>query len=78
MSQKDYAIGRGVGERMADQWEQLYMKAQSERDCLRRQRDVLLTAANAAKKYLESDLVEPGRTVFWKLVEAIKDSEEQP
>lgn len=32
----------------------------------------LLKAAMEAKKYLEPDLVEPGRTVFWKLVDAIK------
>ena len=31
----------------------------------------LLEACKAAKKYLEPDLVEPGRTIFWKLVEAI-------
>lgn len=35
----------------------------------------LLTAARAAKRYLEPDLVEPGRTVFWGLVSAIKDME---
>ena len=32
----------------------------------------LLAACEAAKKYLEPDLVEPGRTVFWRLVAAIK------
>lgn len=32
----------------------------------------LLAACIAAKKYLEPDLVEPGRTVFWKLVDALK------
>ncbi len=32
----------------------------------------LIEAAKKAKKYLEPDLVEPGRTVFWKLVEALK------
>lgn len=32
----------------------------------------LLAACQAAKKYLEPDLVEPGRTVFWKLVAAIE------
>lgn len=31
----------------------------------------LLEACGAAKKLLEPDLVEPGRTVFWKLVAAI-------
>lgn len=31
----------------------------------------LLAACEAAKKHLEPDLVEPGRTVFWNLVEAI-------
>ncbi len=36
----------------------------------------LLAACKAAKKYLEPDLVEPGRTVFWKLVEAIAKSEQ--
>jgi hypothetical protein len=35
----------------------------------------LLEAAKAAKKYLEPDLVEPGRTVFWKLVAAIAKAE---
>ncbi len=35
----------------------------------------LLNAARAAKKYLEPDLVEPGRTVFWGLVNAIKGME---
>lgn len=35
----------------------------------------LLTAAKAAKRYLEPDLVEPGRTVFWDLVSAIKAME---
>lgn len=34
----------------------------------------LLEACKAAKKYLEPDLVEPGRTVFWKLVEAIAEA----
>ena len=33
--------------------------------------DDLLEACKAAKKYLEPDLVEPGRTVFWQLVAAI-------
>lgn len=35
----------------------------------------LLEACKAAKKYLEPDLVEPGRTVFWNLVAAIKKAE---
>ena len=35
----------------------------------------LLEACKAAKKFLEPDLVEPGRTVFWNLVEAIKKAE---
>lgn len=35
----------------------------------------LLTAAKAAKKYLEPDLIEPGRTVFWSLVRAIARAE---
>jgi len=35
----------------------------------------LYAACLAAKKYLEPDLVEPGRTVFWNLVEAIKKAE---
>lgn len=35
----------------------------------------LLEACRAAKKYLEPDLVEPGRTVFWKLVDAIRKAE---
>ena len=36
----------------------------------------LLEAAKAAKTYLEPELVEPGRTVFWKLVAAIKRAED--
>lgn len=35
----------------------------------------LLEACNAAKKYLERDLIEPGRTVFWNLVAAIAKAE---
>lgn len=35
----------------------------------------LLEACKAAKKYLEPDLVEPGRTVFWSLVNAIAKAE---
>lgn len=35
----------------------------------------LLEACKAAKKYLEPDLVEPGRTVFWALVAAITKAE---
>jgi hypothetical protein len=31
----------------------------------------LLAACEQAKKYLETDLVEPGRSVFWNLVAAI-------
>jgi len=38
-------------------------------------RDALLEACKEAKKYLEPDLVEPGRTVFWKLVKAIAHAE---
>ncbi|MDR6826501.1 hypothetical protein J2X48_000695 [Bosea sp. BE271] len=38
----------------------------------------LLTAAKAAKRYLEPDLVEPGRTVFWTLVSAINAMEGKP
>jgi NAD-dependent SIR2 family protein deacetylase len=34
----------------------------------------LLAACETAKKYLEGDLFEPGRTVFWKLVAAIKEA----
>ena len=34
----------------------------------------LEAACLAAKKYLEPDLVEPGRTVFWKLVEVLTPS----
>jgi len=33
--------------------------------------DKLLEACKAAKMHLQPDLVEPGRTVFWKLVAAI-------
>jgi hypothetical protein len=36
----------------------------------------LIKACLAAKKYLEPDLVEPGRTVFWNLVAAIKRVQE--
>lgn len=35
----------------------------------------LLEACKAAKKHLEPDLVEPGRTVFWSLVSAIAKAE---
>ena len=35
----------------------------------------LLEAAKDAKKLLEPELVEPGRTVFWKLVSAIAKAE---
>ena len=35
----------------------------------------LLTACKEAKKYLEPDLVEPGRTVFWRLVDSIHVAE---
>jgi len=35
----------------------------------------LLEACKGAKKYLQEDLVEPGRTVFWKLVSAINKAE---
>ena len=34
----------------------------------------LFEACQDAKKYLEPDLVEPGRTVFWRLVAAIKNA----
>lgn len=35
----------------------------------------LLAACEQARKYLEPDLVEPGRTVFWGLVSAIAKAE---
>ena len=35
----------------------------------------LLEACKQAKKHLERDLVEPGRTVFWNLVAAIAKAE---
>ncbi len=35
----------------------------------------LLAACKLAKKFLEPDLVEPGRTVFWALVGVIKKAE---
>lgn len=35
----------------------------------------LLEVCKLAKKYLQPDLVEPGRTVFWALVEAIAKAE---
>ena len=31
----------------------------------------LLAACEQAKSYLETDLVEPGRSVFWSLVDAV-------
>lgn len=37
--------------------------------------DDLLAACIQAKVYLAPDLVEPGRTVFWNLVNAIKKAE---
>jgi len=36
---------------------------------------MLLRVCKEAKKYLEPDLVEPGRTIFWHLVEAIAKAE---
>lgn len=38
----------------------------------------LLSACKAAKKYLEPSLTEPGRTVFWMLVDAIAKAKGQP
>jgi hypothetical protein len=38
----------------------------------------LLEACRTAKRYLEPDLVEPGRTVFWSLVAAIAKAEGRP
>lgn len=35
----------------------------------------LLSAAKAAKDFLIKDLEEPGRSVFWKLVDAIRETE---
>jgi hypothetical protein len=35
---------------------------------------ILLETCKHAKKHLEPELVEPGRTVFWKLVAAIKQA----
>jgi len=42
------------------------------------QLEFVLDAAKAAKKYLEPDLVEPGRTVFWNLVSALAKAQEEP
>lgn len=36
----------------------------------------VVEACKAAKTYLEPDLVEPGRTVFWKLVKALAAAQE--
>lgn len=41
----------------------------------RNSHDGLVEACKAAKEYLEPDLVEPGRTVFWNLVKALKAAE---
>ena len=38
----------------------------------------LLAAAKQARDHLKPDLVEPGRTVFWKLVETINRAEGKP
>lgn len=46
--------------------ERLHGLAESHRD--------LLAAAQMAKEYLVPDLIEPGRTVFWKLVDAIREA----
>jgi len=37
--------------------------------------DDMLAACKAAKKFLESNLVEPGRTIFWQLVSSIAKAE---
>lgn len=37
----------------------------------------LLEACRQAKKYLDPELVEPGRTLFWRLVEVIAKAEGQ-
>lgn len=37
--------------------------------------DDLVAAAQAAKAFLINDLEEPGRTVFWKLTDAIRKAE---
>lgn len=39
---------------------------------LEKQNALLRDAAMVAKQHLINDLVEPGRTVFWKLVDALK------
>jgi len=51
------------------------------RAALERERELkteLLVVCELAKKYLEPDLVEPGRTVFWKLVKAIAKAKGEP
>ena len=67
---------------LADQEEIEIQRADKERaqrtcELLLEQRDLLLAACKAAKRCLEIDLVEPGRTVFWKLVEAIAKVEKE-
>lgn len=37
--------------------------------------DDLVAACKKAKKHLECDLVEPGRTVFWELVAALANAQ---
>jgi len=50
--------------------------AEKERDDLIVINRELMEACLAAKKYLEPELVESGRTVFWKLVAAIERAKE--
>jgi len=41
-------------------------------ECAERKLSVAKEALEAAWKYLQPDLVEPGRTVFWKIVDALR------
>lgn len=44
----------------------------AERDDFAKYAAMLLGAEEHAKNYLKDELVEPGRSIFWKLVDAIK------
>lgn len=50
--------------------------AEIARQCVA-ERNELLTACEQAKNFLQTDLVEPGRSVFWNLVAAIRNATEQ-
>lgn len=58
-----------------EEWTNLdeMLDIEKERDNYRKYADQLARACEVAKKYLEPELVEPGRTVFWGLVKALAE-----